>query len=182
MIAGCFHFGDCRADHLHFIDGEAVAAHDVASAAGSLNVSLNVGKGVVDPVQTAIFRDSSAIDARLLDKLQNLGSGHVARIGSLICFAKEYRAAFVRPAVFQVPSLLRLPLIWRHAAPTLFAAIPTKFAGSVTLLAFICQPQRAASVSQEYIRRGWQKLLAAVAIPEAIFGRNKPLSHVDGVA
>jgi hypothetical protein len=148
---------------LHFINGEPVAAHDIAIGAGSLNVAFDVRQGVIYSVKAAIVRGCSAVATWLFDHLQNLSARQVAGINSLICLSEKCSPAPLR----LIPSLhasgAQNALVRRQVAPPLFSAVASFFSRSVTHLALVSQSQWSACVFQENISRSWQFLFTSVA-------------------
>lgn len=163
--------GNRRADQLHLIHGEAVAAHDITVTAGSLDVALNMGQAVVNAVEAAIVCSGSAIDARLLNHFQNFDGSQVTRINALVSLAQKS----CTPALGLVPPLhsggAENALFGRQCAPAFLAAIPALAPLAVAFAAFIRNAKRAARVLQKHFRRCGQFALASIANPHSRSGR-----------
>jgi hypothetical protein len=70
-IPSRFNFSYRFTDNLHFFYSEPIPAHDVAAAAGGLDVSFNVRKRVIYPIQPSVFCSGSAVNAGQQYKRQN---------------------------------------------------------------------------------------------------------------
>lgn len=151
-----------KADTLHLVNGEAVAAHDIAFGAGSLNVALNVGQAVVNAVKAAISGFRPTINARPLDKGQHFGGTQVTGVNALVSLPQKDSPPLVGSAIFQVARLRSRSLFRRHSRPTLFAPITAFLAATMARSALVGQSKRATCITQEHHGRGGQGLFAAV--------------------
>lgn len=149
MNASSPNLSDCCADNLHFINGEAIAAHDIAFSASGLNIAFNVRNGVVDPIETAINRGCSAIYAWLSNQIRDFSSCKIAVVDPLVSLSKEDGAAFIGSSVLEVPCLSRKPLLGRHIYPSFLAAIAALASRAMTRLAFISDPKWSGRIGVE---------------------------------
>ena len=119
---------------------------------------------VVDSVQSTWNVCGAAMNARLHDHGQDFFCRHVAGVNSLIGFAQEYCAAFVRLGVSLVASLCLGALLVIHLAPSITAIVSATLAFTMTFTALVGQAKRSAFVAHEKISRCWQHLIAPIAL------------------
>lgn len=168
---------DGLADDVHFLGCEPITAREVARCAGWSDIALYVWQGVINSVQSSRASLCAAIYARLGNHRQNLSACHVASVNALVGFAQKDGSTFIGFGITLLTRHSLCPLIWRMLGPTVGAVITPALPITVASSAFVSQSKRAGRIPQENLWCRLQKLLASIAVSEALFGRNKSLSH-----
>lgn len=177
MKARIHNLPDGLADDVHLIGCEPIAAREVARGAGRSNVALYMWQGIVNSVKTARASLCAAIDAGLPNEGQDFCSAKVAGVDFLVCGPQKDCPALIGLGVSLLARNNLFPLFWRMLRPSVGSLVTPALPVAVAGPAFISQPKRARGVTQEDVCCRWQKLLATVAVSEAIFWRDKPFSH-----
>ena len=168
---------DSSGDNVHFGSGEPIPARKVARRTGGTNITLDVRQGIVNAIKAARAFCSPAVDTWLSYVSEDLGGGKVTGVNFLVCRPQKDSPPFVSFCVSLLSRDSFGALFWRVIFPSIRAMVAPTLPVAVAGSTLIGQSKGAGRIAQEDLLIREQKLLAAIAIAETIFWRDKSFSH-----